>query len=126
LGITPQFVANLHAKSYFNEASGLITSLNLLGFSNSNSIEIGSQLEIAEEVEEMRRFVKQYLAPQELVKTQSEQEKYLSTAEFGQVLADYLADTVDRRAQVDAQRNGGLSIRALSNTFTVNIERASQ
>lgn len=126
LGITPQLVANLHAKFYFNETSGLITSLNLLGVSNSNSIEIGSQLETAEEVEELRRFVKQYLAPQELVKPQSEEDKYLSTAEFGQVLADFLEEKVDGRCQVDEQRDGSLSIRALRNTFTVSIERPSQ
>ncbi|MFD2717080.1 hypothetical protein ACFST9_00035 [Hymenobacter monticola] len=126
LGITPQLVANLHAKFYFNETSGLITSLNLLGVSNSNSIEIGSQLETAEEVEELRRFVKQYLAPQELVKPQSEEDKYLSTAEFGQVLADFLEGKVDGRCQVDEQRDGSLSIRALRNTFTVRMERPSQ
>lgn len=126
LGITPQLVANLHAKFYFNETSGLITSLNLLGVSNSNSIEIGSQLEKAEEVEELRRFVKQYLVPQELVKPQSEEDKYLSTAEFGQVLADFLEEKVDGRCQVDEQRDGSLSIRALRNTFTVAMERPSQ
>nr|GFA46529.1 hypothetical protein [Tanacetum cinerariifolium] len=126
LGITPQLVANLHAKFYFNETSGLITSLNLLGVSNSNSIEIGSQLETAEEVEELRRFVKQYLAPQELVKAISDEDKYLSTAEFGQVLADFLEEKVDRRSQVDEQRDGSLSIRAVSNTFTVSLERPSQ
>lgn len=126
LGITPQLVADLHAKFYFNETSGLITSLNLLGGSNSNSIEIGSQLETAEEVEELRHFVQQYLAPQELVKPLSDEDKYLNTAEFGQVLADCLSDKVDRRAQVDGQRDGSLSIRALNNTFTVSIERPSQ
>lgn len=125
LGITPQLVANLHAKFYFNETSGLITSLNLLGGSNSNSIEIGAQFETAEEVEELRRFVKQFLAPQELVKPPSDEDKYLSTADFGQVLADFLASNVDKRTQIDAQRDGGLSIRALGNTFTVCIERAS-
>lgn len=126
LGITPQLVANLHAKFYFNETSGLITSLNLLGGSNSNSIEIGSQLESAEEVKELRRFVKQFLAPQELIRPPSDEDKYLSTADFGQVLADFLADNVDKRTQIDSQCDGGLSIRALGNTFTVCIERASQ
>jgi hypothetical protein len=33
---------------------------------------------------------------------------------------------VDKRLQVDGQRDGGISIRALGNTFTVRIERASQ
>lgn len=126
LGITPQLVANLHAKFYFNETSGIITSLNLLGVSNSNSIEIGSQLETTDEVAELRLFVKQYLAPQEVAKTQSEEDKYLNSAEFGQVFADFLEEKVDRRSQVDEQRDSSLSIRALNNTFTVSLERPSQ
>jgi len=123
LGITPQLVANLHAKFYFNETSGLITSLNLLGVSNSNSIEIGCQLETAEEVNELRRFVKQYLAPQELVKQLSEEEQQLNTAVFGQVLADYLEAHVDGHSQVSGQGGGSFAIQALGNTFTADIER---
>lgn len=95
LGITPQLVPWLHAKFYFNETNGLITSLNLLGSSNSNSIEIGSQLETAEELEVLRHFVQQYLAPQELGKQGSEEDKRFNAEEFGHTLSDYLEESVD-------------------------------
>jgi len=122
LGITPHLVANLHAKFYYNETSGLVTSLNLLGVSNSNSIEIGCQFDSAEEVDELRRFVQQHLAPQEAVKPLIEEDKHLSTEEFGQVLADYLEEHVDAGVQVNGQSLNSLVIKALSNTFSVDIE----
>lgn len=122
LGITPHLVANLHAKFYYNETSGLVTSLNLLGVSNSNSIEIGCQLDSAKEVDELRRFVQQHLAPQEAVKSLGEEDKHLSTKEFGQVLADYLEEHVDAGVQVNGQGPTSLGIQALGNTFSVDIE----
>lgn len=126
LGITPHLVENLHAKFYYNESAGLITSLNLLGVSNSNSIEIGCQLETAKEVEELRRFVQQHLAPQEAVKLPSEEDKYLTSVPFGQALADSLEENVDQRAHVSGETASRLSIRALGNTFTADIERLSR
>lgn len=124
LGLVPHLVPNLHAKLYYNESSGLMTSLNLLGVSNSNSIEIGCQFDSATELNELRRFVQQHLAPQEAVKPLSEEDNYLTQAEFGQVLADYLEELVDDYTQVDGRAGGSsFSIRALRNTFTVDIER---
>ena len=122
LGLTPQLVPWLHAKFYFNESSGLITSLNLLGSSNSNSIEIGSQLETAEELEVLRHFVQQYLAPQELGKKVSNEVKYISTEEFGQALSDYLEESVDDSCRVTSDSGNSLSIQALGNSFTVDID----
>ena len=127
LGIVPHLVPNLHAKFYYNETSGLVTSLNLLGVSNSNSIEIGCQLDTSKEVDELRRFVQQHLAPQEAVKPLSEEDKYLTNEEFGQVLSDYLEEHVDDRSRVDGQAgSNSLSVRALGNTFSLNIERPGQ
>lgn len=122
LGITPQLVAWLHAKFYFNENTGLITSLNLLGSSNSNSIEIGSQLETTEELEVLRHFVKQYLVPQEIGKKVSDEEKCLNTADFGQTLSDYLEKFVDNSCEVTSGSSKSLSIQALSNSFTATID----
>lgn len=126
LGITPQLVPWLHAKFYFNENGGLITSLNLLSSSNSNSIEIGSQLETPEELETLRHFVRQYLVPQELGKKGSEEDKYLNTEEFGQILSDYLEESVDDSCMVTGNSGKSLSIQALSNSFTADIDAPNQ
>ncbi len=122
LGITPQLVPWLHAKFYFNETNGIITSLNLLGSSNSNSIEIGSQLETAEELEVLRHFVKQYLVPQGLGKKVRKEDKYLNEQEFDQTLSDYLEEFVDDSCRLTNSSGKSISIQALSNSFTVDID----
>ncbi|TGE06477.1 phospholipase D-like domain-containing protein [Hymenobacter fodinae] len=122
LGITPQLVPWLHAKFYFNETSGLITSLNLLGSSNSNSIEIGSQLETAEELKVLRQFVQQYLAPQQLGQPVKNEDKRFDTQDFSQVLTDYLKDEVDKACVVTYEPDKSLSIQALRNSFSATIE----
>jgi hypothetical protein len=126
LGIIPQLVPWLHAKFYFNETSGLITSLNLLGSSNSNSIEIGSLLENAEELEVLRHFVQQYLAPQEQGKQVHGEDRYLITEKFGQTLSDYLEDSVDDSCRVTSDSGNSLSIQALSNSFTADIDGSNR
>ena len=124
LGIVPHLVPNLHAKFYHHETAGLITSLNLLGVSNSNSIEIGCQLDTAAEIEELRQFVRQHLAPREAVKPLSEEDKHLANEEFGQVLADYLEEHIADFSEVDGVVGGSsLSVRALRNNFTIDLEQ---
>lgn len=125
LGITPQLVPWLHAKFYFNETSGLITSLNLLGSSNSNSIEIGSHLETAEELAVLRQFVQQYLAPQQLGQPANNEDKRFNAQDFSQILADYLKEAVDKSCSVKREPDKSLSIQALHNSFSAAMEGPS-
>lgn len=145
IGITPRLVPNLHAKFYFNESTGVITSLNLLSSSISNSIEIGCQLETAEELEELRHFVDQFLIPNETgrpvtqlqmpstvkdepvitLPKQTEEEKRFIREPFGQIMADFISVKIDRYSSVQEQEDHSLSIRAVGNTFTLFIERPS-
>lgn len=115
----------LHAKFYFNETSGLITSLNLLGSSNSNSIEIGSQLETAEELDVLRQFVQQYLAPPQLGRPANNEDKRFNAQDFSQILADYLKEVVDKSCSVKREPDKSLSIQALHNSFSAAIESPS-
>ncbi|MFD1469894.1 hypothetical protein ACFQ48_16820 [Hymenobacter caeli] len=142
MGITPRLIPNLHAKLYFNELTGIISSLNLLSSSIGNSIEIGGQLETAEELDELRLFITQFIAPHEvgraaapdpnawmkdaakppIKKTQTPEIKHSRQQEFGSVLADFLAAKVDRNTHIDGHQDGSLTIRAVGNTFTVQVE----
>lgn len=147
LHIVPRLVPNLHAKFYFNETTGVITSLNLLSSSIGNSIEIGCQLETAEDLAELRHFVAQFLLPQETSPPSksvppapaqsppaspnstprlSREERRLHVELFGAVLADYLNAHVDRRASIEQLPTGGLSIRAAGNTFTLEVTQPNQ
>lgn len=143
MGITPRLIPNLHAKFYFNESTGIISSLNLLSSSIGNSIEIGGHLETAEELDELRLFVTQFITPHEVGKpaaapntdswmrdaatppvnrTQNQKVNQPPRQEFGSVLADFLAAKVDRNTYVDGHQDGSLTIRAVGNTFTVLVE----
>lgn len=139
MGIAPRLVPNLHAKLYFNETTGIIASLNLLSSSISNSIEIGGQLETAEELEELRLFVAQFITPHEIgaaapvrppsapvapttkVQQLTWEEKKIQQQEFGQTLADYLEAKVDPNSYVEGDQ-ALMKIRAVGNNFTVTLE----
>ncbi|MBD2716726.1 hypothetical protein KBK19_16900 [Microvirga sp. STR05] len=140
MGLTPRPIPNLHAKLYFNETTGIIASLNLLSSSIGNSIEIGAQLETAEELAELRLFVEQFITPFDPVATPavptqattpvvaaaptSREEREFAEQEFGAILADYLASRIDRRCSIEGNAKQ-LSIRALNNSFTVVIRGVS-
>ena len=141
LGLTPRLVPNLHAKFYFNESTGIITSLNLLSSSIGNSIEIGCQLETAAELEDLQRFVQQFLVPNETGATTARPviqpvveaphppaaltqpaASGESRQPFGQLLADFLDVKIDRYTSVDEQNDGSLTIKAVGNTFNLFVE----
>ncbi|RME59772.1 hypothetical protein D6779_03510 [Candidatus Parcubacteria bacterium] len=63
LGITPKLVPNLHAKLYYSENAGIVTSMNLLTSSNLNAIELGLRCENREEIQQLHEYVKKYLLP---------------------------------------------------------------
>jgi hypothetical protein len=124
LGITPILVENLHAKFYYNETGGVITSMNLLASSNSNSIEIGCQVETPEELNELRLIVEQHLAPNKPVVPKSVITAADVDEDYGGLLFAYLEDTFDCELQVDDEEdNEGYAVRALSNQFYINVEQ---
>ena len=57
-GTTVHTVPNLHAKFYLNEASALLTSMNLSGYSSRSSLEVGVRLESKEEVRALQEYAK--------------------------------------------------------------------
>ncbi|TLM88979.1 phospholipase D-like domain-containing protein [Hymenobacter jeollabukensis] len=122
LGISPKLINSLHAKLYYNETSGLVTSLNLLSSSNSNTIEIGYQLESPAELEELRSFVQQHIAPFEQRPAVGSVKRGPQQLPFGAVLDEYLCEEVDEDTFIDQDQDDELRVRALNNTFYVAIE----
>ena len=122
IGITPRLIKNLHAKFYFNEKQGVISSMNLLSSSNSNSIEIGCKLENRTELDELERFVKDYLVANEIKEKPTQEDLYLSKEKFNVVLEDYIRNNANTDASVYFQK-GQLIIRAFSNQFFLNIDK---
>jgi hypothetical protein len=125
LGITPILVENLHAKIYYNENDGIITSMNLLHSSDSNSIEIGSQVETPAELEELRRIVHRFLghykAPAAPALVPNSPASQLKSLPFEELLTDFLASTVDEDGYAEWEDDKELSISALRNSFTLCV-----
>jgi phosphatidylserine/phosphatidylglycerophosphate/cardiolipin synthase-like enzyme len=123
LGITPRLVLNLHAKFYHNEKNGIISSMNLLSSSNSNSIEIGCKLETPEELQELRFFVRDFIETNETDCIPNEEDLYLSKEKFIYVLENYLANFIRSRTSIYF-KNGQFVINTLSNNFNLVINKA--
>lgn len=66
LGIKICFIENLHAKLYYNDNYGIVTSQNIIYSSDRNSIDIGYQTESSSERKELVDFVNNYIAKIEL------------------------------------------------------------
>ncbi|MFD3000420.1 phospholipase D-like domain-containing protein [Pontibacter toksunensis] len=122
LGITPRLVNNLHAKFYFNEKNGVISSMNLLSSSNSNSIEIGCKLENNEELDELKRFVKDFITTNEIKEKPNDEDLYVSKEKFTVVLQNYIYHNVGSSARAYFS-NGVLIISGCSTKFTLSIDK---
>jgi hypothetical protein len=122
LGINPILVPNLHAKFYFNEASGVISSMNLLSSSNSNSIEIACKLETEQELVDLNRFLSDFVASNSSSEIPSEDDIYLSKEKFVVVLENYLANMFECRTSVYF-KNGAIQINTLSNRFEFLVDK---
>ncbi|WP_017733004.1 phospholipase D-like domain-containing protein [Nafulsella turpanensis] len=122
LGINARLINNLHAKFYFNETNGVISSMNLLSSSNSNSIEIGCKLDSQEELEELKRFVRDFIIPNEVKEKPDADDLYLSKEKFAVALENYIANDANGQARVYF-KNGCFNINACSNQFTLAIDK---
>ena len=63
MGLKPRLVDKLHAKLYFNETKGVVTSMNLLTSSKLSAVEFGMLAEEPEDLQELMQFTKKFLNP---------------------------------------------------------------
>lgn len=97
LGITPKLIKNLHAKLYYNERTGIATSMNLLVSSNLNAIEFGSIYDTEEELNVLKDFVNRFLKPNaEEEKFSEEDDVYLTKEKITNTLCNVLSKKLDR------------------------------
>lgn len=61
LGIYPIYIKDLHAKVYINDKYAIVTSQNIIEYSDINSIEVGYITETEEERIELINFVNTYI-----------------------------------------------------------------
>lgn len=123
LGIQPRLVKNLHAKFYYNEKNGVISSMNLLSSSNSNSIEIGCKLESKTEISQLKLFVNDFLIPNESESIPNEDDLYISKEKFTLVLENFLSNALKTNTNIYYSK-GQFTINTLSNSFSLVINKA--
>lgn len=61
IGITPILVEDLHAKIYINDKYAIVTSLNMILYSDMNSIDIGYITQTKQERVELLEFVQKHI-----------------------------------------------------------------
>lgn len=133
LGLTPVLVENLHAKMYLSEKDGILTSMNLLRYSDSNSIEIGTQVEQPAELQELHRIVDRFIAQQApppdpspapaptAAEPAAQPLQQPVPRPFDESLQQYLRHEVDRQASVEWSDDTVLGISILNNSFTLRM-----
>jgi hypothetical protein len=121
LGITPKLVKNLHSKLYFSEKTGIVTSMNLLTSSNLNAIEFGSIYNTAEELNELKNYVKKYLEPNIEKEKPNEEDLYIAKEKFQLLTQNFLDNHLNIRVSC-YWKNGDLVINA-KNTYYLNLNK---
>jgi hypothetical protein len=131
LGLTPVLVENLHAKIYLSEKDGMLTSMNLLRYSDSNSIEIGSQIEQPAELAELRHLVHRFIAhydptaPPVPAQTAPAPTPPLPASHpLDKSLLRFLRG-VDHSTRIEVGDDRALKISAFANRFTFRIDPQS-
>lgn len=122
LGIEPKLVSNLHAKFYFNEKNGLISSMNLLSSSNSNSIEIGVSLDEKNEIDELKRFLNDFILPNTTNSIPDEDDLFISKEKFIVVLESYILGSLNTKTHIK-YKDGTFDINVFSNRFTLEVDK---
>lgn len=123
MGITPKLIKNLHSKIYFNEKEGLITSMNLLSYSATNSIEFGLLFQEKDELDELKKYIKQYLEPNINEDRPSEDDRYYSKEKFQFLLSDQLSNHFNK--QVNCFWKGGALNFNVKNQFELSVDKGA-
>lgn len=121
LGTHPKLVKNLHSKLYFNEKTGIVTSMNLLTSSNLNAIEFGAIYNTTEELEELKSYVKKYLEPNTEKEKPNDEDLYIAKEKFQLITQNFLSNSLNRGVSCKWQ-NGSLTINT-KNTFYISLDK---
>jgi hypothetical protein len=124
LGIKPKLVKNLHAKLYYNEKNGIVTSMNLLTSSNLSAIEFGAIYDTKEEIQELKYYVKQFLIPHLEAELPSDEDLYLAKEKFIIALENAISNMTGRYARCK-WNNGEININA-NNQFTIGLDKVQK
>lgn len=127
LGLTPILVEHLPTAIYYNEATGLLTSMNLRHAAADQAPETGSQVETPAELAELRRQVQQLRALSQ-VNTSSGLVALAAcpapmAVGFAEQLRRRLQTSLDEAASVEERGPDAFVFTVLRNSFTLHVSR---
>ena len=114
----------MHAKLYFNENTGIVTSMNLLNSSNLGALEFGAIYDTVEELSELKSFVKSHLSPIVEKQIPTDEDLYLSKEKFTTILINALENELKRG--VSCRWDGRSFLLNAGNQFNFNIDKVKK
>lgn len=113
IGVKPIEINKLHCKIYMNEKYAVVSSMNLLLYSEINSLEIAYKTENKEEYDELMEFVNRYIRVRESKKTSDLKYKVKHQITLKDLLAQNKISVFEKDDQ--------LAIRTSRNNYTAFI-----
>lgn len=107
IGIEPIEIPNLHTKLYLSEKVGIVSSMNILHSSDTNSLDIALMTETPKEYGELMEYYERYIA------------KAHSVYDWQSELVDRLSDAL--RCRVYLEEQGNKVIVQANNRYEVSI-----
>ena len=125
VGFDPIVIPGLHSKIYLNEKFGIVSSMNLLLSSDTNSLEIGYKTETKEELEELQNFYNRYIK-RDTPKVNQPDTIGSGPLDLLYLIRDFLNQTPFKGASVYFNGEGALEIKTSLNTYTAFIWSAGK
>lgn len=110
IGFNPISVPNLHTKLYINENYAIVSSMNLLTYSDMNSLDIGYRTETENEYNELIEYYERYLrifkgSEQEPkiennIYSKEKHNKNITNGNWIEYLSDLITDELDRNCRI--------------------------
>lgn len=102
IGIKLVLVKYLHAKLYLNEKRGIVTSQNIIQFSDINSIDVGYETEKSSERKELVDFVNKSIrnvktTKNDLIPEKIEDKKEVEKAVLNEIELEYLNNFLEKK-----------------------------
>jgi len=111
IGFAPIEVKNLHTKLYINESYAIVSSMNLISYSDANSLDIAYKTESKEEYDELIAYYNRYLSPfnKEINRSPYSKEKHEDLIKNGNLvsyLSNLISTELDSYCKIKYDENG--------------------
>lgn len=109
IGFNPISIPNLHTKLYINEKYAIVSSMNLLTYSDMNSLDIAYQTETENEYNELIEYYERYLKifkhsqPQieNNIYSNEKHYKYIKNGNWPEYLSDLISDELNTNCRIE-------------------------